>query len=1062
MSDRGRATESNLTGVRCGGRWRRADWTRWSRSWGCVSGRRGFRRAAGRRLVSRLALVVAVFTSVVVWLSVPAWASDGPPGLSVTSAKAVYVPGEDVALTFAVTNGSSVACQLSASPDGTVDIMALTRDGVPVTPDLTSAYFGNGLRASLRAGLTTEQPGGVVRFPAVVIAGALRTVTPVRGGGGAAALWPTGLSGRYVVSVVYAVPVLAPLTVSQCVGDSAVATVSFTVATPNGRSSMMWWAVAAFVGIVLLALLWWWIRRRAGRTGVVVATALLVVGIVGVGAGGGGHPAYASWGVNQHGDAKFAAAVTGCFQKFDAPGGDPAKIMSTIEKPGNPHVDIREQLSGAGPNTTGTPNAAGGPGSSTILWNPNADEDHSDGGAIDACTELYHELVHANQFAKKTASTYLCDDTNIQVDEVEASIAENQYRATHHLGVRINYNGNLLPPNIDVCKDRKPAPASRTPLLKDYGAGCTACAATNGDPHLTTFDGNHYDFQAVGEFIAARSPTGDLEIQTRQGPLAGLRTISVNTAVALRVGADRLGFYLVDGAIAVHLNGRVIASPADALTLPGGGSLIGGTSPVYLNGDGFSVTWPDSSRVYVDQIGPWGLRVYVQLATGRKSKVSGLFGNDDGNPANDLITRTGVRLPAEPTFAQIYSVFAPRWRIDQSGSLFDYRPGQTTATFTDLSFPDYAITAAELPAAVRTQAQAGCRYVGVSAPIVLRDCILDLGLTGQQAFAVSASDTQATFAGTPGAAARSWPLTVTTPGQTATYAFAGTAGQKIYVNVSSATVPGGCGILQLLAPDGTIVASGCIIDGHGDIDAAVLPVSGQYRIVLHPPGGATGQAVIQVITAIDETGPISVGATATMTIRQPGAISTLTFSARAGQNVFIDVPTATIPTECGVLTLLGPDGVELGSGCIISGVGYIDAAVLPITGTYRIVVDPARNSIGSAQIRLTSYTDQLTATTIGSPTSTMTIAQPGAVSSLTFPASAGSKIAVHVSSAALSDECGGITLYGPDGVQLQGGCVIGGAGDMNSDTLLVTGTYRIVFDLTGDSTGSIQIHIGNP
>src|SRR5262245_9042137 len=73
-----------------------------------------------------------------------------------------------------------------------------------------------------------------------------------------------------------------------------------------------------------------------------------------------------------------------------------------------------------------------------------------------------------------------------------------------------------------------------------------------GDPHITTVDGVHYDFQSAGEFIALR---GDgLEIQTRQTPIAttflpganpytGLATcVSVYSAVAARVGKHRVSY----------------------------------------------------------------------------------------------------------------------------------------------------------------------------------------------------------------------------------------------------------------------------------------------------------------------------------------------------------------------------------------------------------------------------------------------------------------------------------------------------------------------------------------
>src|SRR6185369_11133515 len=77
-------------------------------------------------------------------------------------------------------------------------------------------------------------------------------------------------------------------------------------------------------------------------------------------------------------------------------------------------------------------------------------------------------------------------------------------------------------------------------------------AANEGDPHLTTVDGVHYDFQSAGEFVALRDASG-LQIQTRQTAVStagtvpnaytGLNTcVSLNTAVAAQVGGRRLTF----------------------------------------------------------------------------------------------------------------------------------------------------------------------------------------------------------------------------------------------------------------------------------------------------------------------------------------------------------------------------------------------------------------------------------------------------------------------------------------------------------------------------------------
>ena len=72
------------------------------------------------------------------------------------------------------------------------------------------------------------------------------------------------------------------------------------------------------------------------------------------------------------------------------------------------------------------------------------------------------------------------------------------------------------------------------------------------DPHLTTLDGVHYDFQGAGEFVALKD-AGGAEVQVtiadldklRSGPIPyhGLQTcVSLNTAVAARVGKHRVTY----------------------------------------------------------------------------------------------------------------------------------------------------------------------------------------------------------------------------------------------------------------------------------------------------------------------------------------------------------------------------------------------------------------------------------------------------------------------------------------------------------------------------------------
>src|SRR5437763_1932370 len=87
-------------------------------------------------------------------------------------------------------------------------------------------------------------------------------------------------------------------------------------------------------------------------------------------------------------------------------------------------------------------------------------------------------------------------------------------------------------------------------------------AETGRGAHGATFDRAYYDFQAVGEFVVVRSTAGDpLEVQARQAPLGPSRTVSVNSAVAFRLGTHTVELSIGDGVTQVRVDGKVTAVP---------------------------------------------------------------------------------------------------------------------------------------------------------------------------------------------------------------------------------------------------------------------------------------------------------------------------------------------------------------------------------------------------------------------------------------------------------------------------------------------------------------------
>jgi hypothetical protein len=135
-----------------------------------------------------------------------------------------------------------------------------------------------------------------------------------------------------------------------------------------------------------------------------------------------------------------------------------------------------------------------------------------------------------------------------------------------------------------------------------------------------------------------------------------------------------------------------------------------------VNFDGSQIR-ANSSITRLDASG--NFRVFTSV---RSQVVVDVVGWYDGNKANDH--------PAD-----VYSAFADQWRVSDSTSLFDYASGESTATFTDKSFPDKNIAA---PAT--DGAKQACHLLGIPEGPLFDACVLDVSVTGQAGFAVSVAE----------------------------------------------------------------------------------------------------------------------------------------------------------------------------------------------------------------------------------------------------------------------------------------------------------------------------------
>ncbi|MGH1396542.1 MAG: VWD domain-containing protein [Trichormus sp.] len=289
-------------------------------------------------------------------------------------------------------------------------------------------------------------------------------------------------------------------------------------------------------------------------------------------------------------------------------------------------------------------------------------------------------------------------------------------------------------------------------------SGDKGTGSSYGDPHIITLDGFRYSFQTVGEFLLEQSTDGKFIVQTRQEKVPK-QELSLNTAVAVKVGSDRIGYYAPSSdkseKATLRVNGEVITLKDETVKLPDGGFLQKQSTE-------YTIESPRGEQVIIRPIKVANLpfvNVTVTVPNNYQGQMTGLLGDFDRNTNNDLKTRGGKLIPSRSSYSNVrlalsnflpipipldefeksyfdklYRDFGDSWRIKQEDSLFDYQSGQSTATFTDRNFPKrYHNIASLMPNQIR-QAETVCRQAGVN-DFMLEGCILDVGFTGETGFA---------------------------------------------------------------------------------------------------------------------------------------------------------------------------------------------------------------------------------------------------------------------------------------------------------------------------------------
>jgi hypothetical protein len=284
----------------------------------------------------------------------------------------------------------------------------------------------------------------------------------------------------------------------------------------------------------------------------------------------------------------------------------------------------------------------------------------------------------------------------------------------------------------------------------DYNPGAT------GDPHITTINGVHYDFQSAGEFTFLRQPKA-MEIQVRQTPVAtsGTNCVSINSAVAARVGSHRVTYEpnlngIPDpSGLQLRVDGKLVELGRQGIDLSQRGRITktevaGGIRIDFFDGSYLIVTpgwWANEKK--------WYLNLNFVPKSDEGVGILGAILPDSWLPNLPDGSSMGP-IPKDPhdRYLAINQKFADAWRVNDKNSLFDYTPETSTRTFTNRNWPsEYppcdvkgitpAQPIAENIAKLLCQVVKGAEFA---------NCVYDVMLTGNPGFATTYALSQSVLA----------------------------------------------------------------------------------------------------------------------------------------------------------------------------------------------------------------------------------------------------------------------------------------------------------------------------
>ncbi|HEX2051789.1 MAG TPA: VWA domain-containing protein [Actinomycetota bacterium] len=302
-------------------------------------------------------------------------------------------------------------------------------------------------------------------------------------------------------------------------------------------------------------------------------------------------------------------------------------------------------------------------------------------------------------------------------------------------------------------------------------------------------------------------------------------------------------------------------------------------------------------------------------------------------------------------------------------------------------------------------------------------------------------------------------VTTTVPGQNAKLTFDGVQDRRVSLRVSNVTMTQGR--VSILKPDGTALVGATTFGTSGVyLDVKTLPSTGTYSVVVDPTNSYTGAATVTLYDVPADTtrSIVAGGSPETVTATVPGQNAKLTFDGAQDQRVSLKISGVTMTQ--GRVSILRPDGTALvGATNFYSSGVYIDTKVLPVAGTYTIVVDPDSSNTGDATVALYDVpADAAASVAPGGDAQAVTTTVPGQNARVTFDGTQSRRVSLELTGSTFAGAK--VSIVKPDGTNLVGPTSFGTAGTyVDTKELPATGSYVVVVDPDSSNTGTVTLEL---